>query len=105
MGKLIQDKKARIIWKYRRGDEDGLVMSINEANFGTWAHARIWIEKQIPARSAHHPSDPELELDIVYLDEIGDFVDEGGKPCKSQRIATYEHGLLEWTWAEHQLFY
>jgi hypothetical protein len=99
--------KARVTWNYRRGDEDGITLSINEKDFGTWAQARDWIETKIPKRDPQNeevgwvsPRDPELELDVVYLDELGDFADAEGEPCESRRIAMYEHGPREWTWAK-----
>lgn len=92
--------KARITWDYRRGDEDEITLSVNEKDFGTWAQARLWIEAEIPKRDFHRPADPELELDVVYLDELGEFADAEGVPCESRRIALYEHGAREWTWVE-----
>jgi hypothetical protein len=92
--------KARVTWDYRRGDEDGITLSINEKDFGTWAQARLWIEAEIPKRDYRHPSDKELDLDVVYLDELGNFADAEGEPCESRRIAMYERGPQEWTWAD-----
>ena len=105
--------KCKITWLYRKENEageciaDDIVGSINEMQVGTWAQARNWIEAEIPKREKRGPKRRSpyrdhyrLELDAIELEEIGKFWDEDGEPQETRRIALYEHGPRESSWAE-----
>jgi hypothetical protein len=89
--------KAEIIWRYRRGDADEIVGSIQQADFNTWAQMRKYVESQVP--KCREPK-PGLELDYVTIDQLGDFADDDGCPSDRRLIATYEDGPELWTWAK-----
>jgi hypothetical protein len=77
-------RKVRITWEYRHDtiqNENDFVM-INDAHFGSLDQAQTWVENQIPVRTTI-PYNPNLKLNIVYLDEIGN-------SGENHRIATYE---------------
>ena len=84
--------KVQISWEMREGDHEW-VGSINELTVGTIAQAQTWIRQEIPRRESG-----TVEIDVVYLYEIGNFVDSEGCPINHQLIGSYSPSNDQWEW-------
>ena len=96
---IPNDTKVRITWEMRRGDVE-FVGSINEMRVNTVAQAVTWIMKELPKRDRLAVLS-SAEVDLICLDEIGNFCDDEGCPRDFRPLGRYDPAEGEWVFTEY----